>query len=308
MPIRPIMRSARCLVAAVAMLPLALRAADDGPIITIFEGQGTIVAGTKAYVPAQGVALGPCDAVHTGPKGLMQVEYGDGAAVVLGPDSRLMFGVPRRGGTDAGANYLLSGWAKFTVPAQSKAGPHRIATPHFDLQLDAGIVAVRVTSTGGQAFVERGSALVRAGGGETNVAADRTYLRNAGQPRGTVSAKLDPEFVKAMPAPLRETLPSLRARVKTREVTARPAADPDASVIEPWRNGDLDLTPCLGDVTVRRVQEALQRRGVDVGPIDGLLGPRTRAAIAGFQQQNGLPPSGQPDDATLTALDLPGRR
>jgi peptidoglycan hydrolase-like protein with peptidoglycan-binding domain len=36
----------------------------------------------------------------------------------------------------------------------------------------------------------------------------------------------------------------------------------------------------------RQVQEALHRLGYYKGPVDGILGPRTRAAIRRFQQQD----------------------
>ena len=39
---------------------------------------------------------------------------------------------------------------------------------------------------------------------------------------------------------------------------------------------------------VREVQAELQRRGYDVGSVDGVLGPRTRAAIRQYQRRNGL--------------------
>ena len=39
---------------------------------------------------------------------------------------------------------------------------------------------------------------------------------------------------------------------------------------------------------VREVQADLQRRSYDIGSVDGLLGPRTRAAIRQYQQRNGL--------------------
>src|SRR5260370_15714539 len=56
------------------------------------------------------------------------------------------------------------------------------------------------------------------------------------------------------------------------------------------RGGMASMDPA----TVREVQAELQRRGYDVGPIDGRLGPRTQTAIREFEQQNGLPVDGQP--------------
>lgn len=52
--------------------------------------------------------------------------------------------------------------------------------------------------------------------------------------------------------------------------------------------------------------EAIQHRLVDlgygVGEVDGLLGPRTRAALRAFQADRGLPVTGLPDGTTQRAL------
>lgn len=54
---------------------------------------------------------------------------------------------------------------------------------------------------------------------------------------------------------------------------------------------------------VLAVQVLLQAEGLYGGPLDGLYGPRMRAAIARFQQHSGLPSSGAPDPATLFLFD-----
>jgi hypothetical protein len=55
---------------------------------------------------------------------------------------------------------------------------------------------------------------------------------------------------------------------------------------------------------VADVQSALTRRGYDVGGVDGIAGPRTRAAIADFQHASGLPATGEINEATLRGLRL----
>ena len=56
---------------------------------------------------------------------------------------------------------------------------------------------------------------------------------------------------------------------------------------------------------VRAVQRALQARGLYEGePIDGILGPKTRAAIRAFQKSAGLPVTGEPDKNVLKAFNL----
>ena len=55
---------------------------------------------------------------------------------------------------------------------------------------------------------------------------------------------------------------------------------------------------------VIRVQAALMRRGLYNGDIDGLLGPKTRAALRAFQQTEGISQTGRMDIATLTRLGI----
>lgn len=53
---------------------------------------------------------------------------------------------------------------------------------------------------------------------------------------------------------------------------------------------------------VRRLQSLLERRGIDVGVIDGIYGPKTEAAVRYFQQLNNLPVTGIADVSTWAAL------
>ena len=64
-----------------------------------------------------------------------------------------------------------------------------------------------------------------------------------------------------------------------------------------------------GSDQVRSVQRGLRRLNRDPGRVDGLYGPRTEAAVAGFQRDEGLTASGQVDRRTLRAIAgaQPGR-
>lgn len=63
------------------------------------------------------------------------------------------------------------------------------------------------------------------------------------------------------------------------------------------------LTP---EQITANVQSALQELGYYDGPIDGVVGELTRAAIAAFQRDNGLGVTSAIDEPTLTALELIG--
>ncbi|MCI0485187.1 MAG: peptidoglycan-binding protein [Blastocatellia bacterium] len=52
------------------------------------------------------------------------------------------------------------------------------------------------------------------------------------------------------------------------------------------------------------VQHALNEQGYEAGPVDGLVGPQTRSALARFQRDNGLPETGRIDRETARKLGL----
>lgn len=55
---------------------------------------------------------------------------------------------------------------------------------------------------------------------------------------------------------------------------------------------------------VEEVQRALQKKGFDSGPIDGRMGPKTRAALREFQRAEGLAVSGEVDEKTAAVLGV----
>jgi peptidoglycan hydrolase-like protein with peptidoglycan-binding domain len=59
-----------------------------------------------------------------------------------------------------------------------------------------------------------------------------------------------------------------------------------------------------GTETIREVQQALKDKGIETGPVDGIMGPKTKAAVEEFQQKEGLSGSGQLNHETLAALDV----
>jgi peptidoglycan hydrolase-like protein with peptidoglycan-binding domain len=62
--------------------------------------------------------------------------------------------------------------------------------------------------------------------------------------------------------------------------------------------------PARGSEDIKKVQEALKAKGQDPGPIDGIMGPKTQAALRAFQEANGLKPTGRLDDQTAAKLGV----
>ena len=59
-----------------------------------------------------------------------------------------------------------------------------------------------------------------------------------------------------------------------------------------------------GGSTVARVQERLARAGYYRGPIDGVMGPRTRYAIRVYERRHGLPADGIIDRHLLATMGI----
>jgi peptidoglycan hydrolase-like protein with peptidoglycan-binding domain len=59
-----------------------------------------------------------------------------------------------------------------------------------------------------------------------------------------------------------------------------------------------------GSEQVKSVQKALQDKGMDPGPIDGVMGPKTMAALKAFQKDQKLTESGRLDDQTREKLGV----
>ena len=68
------------------------------------------------------------------------------------------------------------------------------------------------------------------------------------------------------------------------------------------RNLNMDAVPDLGRGIIRKVQAVLEAKGFDPGPIDGVVGPRTRAAVRKYQEHFGIKASGEINNQTLFAL------
>ena len=76
---------------------------------------------------------------------------------------------------------------------------------------------------------------------------------------------------------------------------------------QPLRRG-AGYTAANGSQRVRALQQRLQRRGLQPGPVDGRYGPRTEAAVARLQHAAQLKVSGAADARTLRVLTRASQR
>lgn len=124
-------------------------------------------------------------------------------------------------------------------------------------------------------------------------AADRGYpearaeLARLGRPpaegAATPARRVDPNAVPPTPPPV--------------------AAGPSAPA-----GGAPPPAPTAARETVQAVQQLLQQLGLNPGPADGFIGPRTTAAIKRFQESAGIPADGLPSEAVLRLLSERARQ
>ena len=72
---------------------------------------------------------------------------------------------------------------------------------------------------------------------------------------------------------------------------------PDPSM-DKQGGGSISLTRAQ----TRMLQQALNSGGLDAGPVDGIMGEKTKEALKKYQSQKGLDASGQVDRQTMAAL------
>ncbi|MEP9370623.1 peptidoglycan-binding protein [Mesorhizobium sp. KR1-2] len=72
---------------------------------------------------------------------------------------------------------------------------------------------------------------------------------------------------------------------------------PEAWQVDQIQTANLDMTQAI-----RNIQTMLNRNGYDAGGADGMMGQKTKNAIAAFQKDNGMQPTGQVDEKMVRAL------
>lgn len=123
----------------------------------------------------------------------------------------------------------------------------------------------------------------------------QTELRVRGYPIPLVSGRMD--------APTRQ---AIRGYQQGQGVPV--TGEPSQTLLDELRTGSADAAPEVGPSREQRAaaQRALNARGYDAGPPDGVLGPRSQTAIQRFQTENTLRASGTLDTPTLQRLGVTG--
>ena len=120
----------------------------------------------------------------------------------------------------------------------------------------------------------------------------------------TITTSLGTDRTGAQPSKDRTSEAPTAGMFQAMETTRISASEAPATLAA----GDITVQSTDGARTqpdrslVVMIQSQLRDRGLDLGPLDGVMGPRTRAAIATYQRRHGLTPDGIPSRSLLNSL------
>ncbi len=102
--------------------------------------------------------------------------------------------------------------------------------------------------------------------------------------------------------PTGEVTPRVVARIETARTVPDTLETRVAPKPEPTRQAEMSQREL-----VRAIQRELDQAGYDPGPVDGVMGSRTREAIRAYQRAHAMPVTGEASPQLLAALGVPGR-
>lgn len=217
------------------------------PILSILDGKAQLLRGAQRLELAEGVRLARQDIIETGADGrLVRIEFDDGLAISLGPDSRLLLEptfVGERG--RAARLYLLQGWIKLNLPQPpagakpATGGPAWLATPAFDLPSATGSVVALLAEGKVQVFVETGTVSLQERDVGKPVGSPRSlrsgeFFSRVGSGKSGLTPRPAPDFVQSLPRGFLDTLPSRAGRFQDREVVPKTQSELAYADVRHW--------------------------------------------------------------------------
>ncbi|HSC94913.1 MAG TPA: hypothetical protein VLC73_08085 [Burkholderiales bacterium] len=216
---------------ALLACPVFAAAADLPATLTLLEGPAGLVRGVTRYALAEGVRMQAGDIIEVGDKGLAELEFPDGAAIAMGPGTRMLAISMPRGKSAAGDFHVMAGALK--ISGASKDARLRISTPVFTLWPAEGASVMVVRGGDGSVFIESGAARLAAAPATHNLRSGEFFSRKDGQ-KGAVSQRPSKPFMDAMPKAFFDPLPSRMARYKDREAQPRRIEEVSYADVEVW--------------------------------------------------------------------------
>lgn len=262
----------RLLLLLVLFLSLPLVAQEIGTL-TLIEGSVRLLRGTAVLQAGEGVRLRQGDIIESSNPGFVQLEFAQGTVVALGASSRL-FLFSGAGGRNSDANktistdlVLLSGWLKGEVNSSSTS--YRFESPLLAVAARGGTIVLHATPEATEGFVESGTAKINEVGPDGNLAhsdldakSGQFFVRQAGK-GVTADSRLPSTFTASMPAPFRDTIPSLLSHFEGKTVAPKRQHEVTYAEAEPWLTMGRSWRRGFVDRFKARVNDTAFRKGLE---------------------------------------------
>ena len=288
-------------------------------LLTLADGEVTVLRGRLRLAAAEGLRLEPLDIVHTeAATRVARVEFGDGSVLDLGPATQALLQPQGRAWPKerAAIAYLAQGWAKLRTPRAAQASPGGLASATLDLATpDGGVVLAHITPEAAFAFVEAGRAQLLEFRGmreprELALGEGHAYTRSAAGEIGAAALRPTPAQLRETPRALTDTLPLRAAQWAQRAAPALAAGEPvRANDVALW----LDSEPALRSSLRARFAASARSGGkATLASTQGNTGKSWLRAVAhspsrGTAVALAKPAKGKPASPSRLALLAPSR-
>jgi len=215
-------------------------------LVSILQGEATLVRETSRFALAEGVALVDGDIVQTPAGSFVQIEFDDGTIVGLSENGRLLLKplltAPKTPSVPSATNiaaqlYLLEGWIKLTT-VQKPPAEFALLTPAFGLVSTGATVVARVQPKGYELFVESGSARLIARGSASALKGNDFVSQAANADKPAIGANLGGEFLQLLPRQFRDRLPARAALFAGRSVNPKPLGPVAYADVSAWLHAE----------------------------------------------------------------------
>lgn len=216
-------------------------------LVSIVQGDATLVRQTTRYALAEGVALADGDIVETAADAFVQIEFDDGTIVGISEKGRLLLkpqiSAPKTT-TATPQFYLLEGWIKLTTVPKAPA-EFAFLTPAFELVSPGATIVTRVRAKGYELFVESGSARLVARGAVSGLKGNDFVNQASNADKPTIGANLGGEFLQLLPRQFRDRLPARAALFAGRVVAPKPIGPIAYADVSAWLRAESGIRLAL---------------------------------------------------------------
>lgn len=216
------------MAACAAWLPPLARAAEPA-VLTVLQGEATLLVGARALVAVAGARLPAGSIVETSEQtGLLRLEWADGSRLDLGASTRVML---QPAASPRSLVYVLRGVVKQTQSTPT-AGQ---LSPAFELKPFQGVVVTQIGPEGAVLFAESGTEALIGRRGNVPLA---LKAGQAAVVEGDAPARTQPRppagWLAAIPRAFRDTLPSRLAQFQGPPPALKARPNPSYAAVMPW--------------------------------------------------------------------------